>query len=88
MTSYPRETVELIPVTVTVNGAPVTTGVQLCVTPDGARPTVWEAPYELDGRIGYMLDGTLQGDKAYRVWAKVTDTPEIPVIDCGSFYLS
>jgi hypothetical protein len=78
---YPRETIEFQPVTVTVDGAAVTTGVQLCVVPHGARPTGWAAPVTLDGKIGVMVEGLTPG--LYDIWAQITSSPEIPVIDCG-----
>lgn len=83
MNVYPRETVEFLPVTVTVDGAPLTTGVEFTVTTDIARPANWAAPTVLEGAIGVMITGLAVG--TYRVWAKVTDSPEIPVIECGAF---
>jgi len=80
-TSYPRESVEFQPVTVTVDGAPVTTGVQFCITSHGLRPVTWVAPTTLDGKIGVMVTGFTPG--LYDVWAQITSSPEFPVIDCG-----
>ncbi|WP_193510498.1 hypothetical protein [Cryobacterium sp. BB736] len=80
---YPRETVEFLAVTVTVDGAPVTDNVEFCVTPVGERPELWDAPTVLDNRIGVMVQNQEPGN--YRVWARVTDNPEIPVVDCGYY---
>ena len=79
--SYPRETIEFQAVTVTVDGAVVTTGLQLCVVPHASRPTGWAAPTALAGKIGVMVEGLTPG--LYDIWAQVTSSPEIPVIDCG-----
>lgn len=92
MDSYPRETVEFVPVTITVDGVAVTSGVQFCVIPayDGDRPTVWSAATVLGNRIGFMTN-TLTATKfpaTFRVWAQVTDSPEVPVIDCGTLQLT
>lgn len=80
-TSYPRETVEFQPITITVDGTPVTTGVTVALVAHGTRPSVWLAPTTLDGKIGVMLTGLTPG--LYDVWAKVTSSPETPVVDCG-----
>ena len=79
--SYPRETVEFAPITITVDGTPVTTGITVALVGNGARPSVWVAPTTLNGKIGVMLTGLAPG--LYNVWAKITSSPEIPVIDCG-----
>lgn len=83
MNVYERETVEFIPVTVTINGDTVTEAVEFAVTVAVDRPTDWAAPVELDGRIGVMTDH--QDPGSYTVWARVTDSPEVPVIRCGSY---
>ena len=81
--SYPRETIEFQPVTVTVDGVAVTTGVEFCVVSAGARPGTWAAPTTIGGKIGVMITGLAPG--MYEVWAQITSNPEIPVIDCGTF---
>jgi len=80
-TSYPRESVEFAPVTITVDGTPVTTGVTFAVVANDTRPSTWVAPTTLDGKIGVMLTGLTPG--LYKVWGKVVSSPETPVIDCG-----
>jgi hypothetical protein len=84
--TYPRETVEFQAVSVAVDGAAVTTGVQLAVVPSGQRPDTWADPTSLDGKIGVMVDGLAVG--YWHVWAKVTSTPEQPVIFCGSLQVT
>lgn len=82
MANYPRETVEFVPVVVTVDGAPVTSGVQICLNDSPAtRPTIWVAATVLDGKTGFMVQGRSEGN--LYVWAKYTDSPEVPVIYCG-----
>jgi len=80
---YPRETVEFIPVEVTVDGETVTDGVQFCVTNRVTRPTSWISPVTLEGKIGVMTNAQPVG--VYVIWAKVTDSPEVPVIRCGEY---
>lgn len=84
--TYPRETDELQEVTVTVNGEPVTEDVEFSVTPWRDRPTTWAAPYVVDGKTGVRINALPPG--SYRVWARVTDFPEIPVVDCGMFVIA
>lgn len=86
MNRYPRETIEFIGVTVTVDGVSVTTGVGLSVTKFGIRPTIWIAPVTIDGRIGVMTE--TQDPGTYQVWARVTDSPETPVILCGQYVIT
>lgn len=83
MNTYPRETAEFQPVTVTVDGAPVTTGVQFAVVESGARPTSWTTPVTLGGKIGVMVENLDPG--TWHVWAQITSDPETPVVDCGEF---
>lgn len=81
--AYPRESVEFQPVTITLNGATITTGVMLCVVPTGSRPVTWVAPVSLSGQIGVMVSALTRG--SWTVWAQITSSPEVPVLDCGCF---
>jgi hypothetical protein len=83
MNLYPRETDEFQPVTVTVDGVAVSSGVKFSVVVTTARPLVWVDPVSLSGKIGVMVSGLAPND--YRVYAQVTSSPEIPVVDCGTF---
>lgn len=85
MNQFPRETVEFQAVAVTLDGAPVTTGVTFAVVHGNARPTTFIAPTVLGDEIGVMITGLSPG--AYRVWAKVVAAPETVVINCGSFQI-
>jgi len=87
MNSYPRETVELVPLTVTVNGTPVTSYSTAMVS-DGTRPTVWTAAVTVGGSTGVMLPGTATKADRLRIFAKITDSPEIPVMDLGTITLT
>lgn len=74
----PRETEEWIgPVTVTPADKPL----ELAILPAGERPTAddWEAPLVIDGKPGLMF--TPPGPGAYLYWARVTGTPEKPVVE-------
>lgn len=86
MATFPRETVEFQPITVTVDGATVTTGVSFAVTAPDARPATFTPATILDGRTGVMIEGLTVG--FHRVWAKVASNPETPVIDCGTIRIT
>lgn len=79
--TLPRETVEYIPVPVTLNGTVTTTGVEFAVAADGSRPSVWTAATVLSGATYVLISGLTPG--AWRVWARVSAAPETPVIECG-----
>jgi hypothetical protein len=83
LNSYPRETVEFLPVTVTVNGVVTTTGVTFADVPSGTRPVTFTTPTTLSGRIGVMVQGYPPG--ARDIYAKVASNPEVPVIYCGTY---
>ena len=85
----PRESVEFLAITLTVDGVAVTSpvGVEFALTDatDKAdRPTDdWVDAVELGDRIGIMLDGTLDPG-LYRVWGKRDSYPEVPVVECAT----
>lgn len=83
MNTYQRETVEHQPITLTVNGTPVTTGLKVCMVPAGSRPTLWADPVTVDGKPGVMIQGLSPG--VYTVYVQVTSTPETPVQVAGQF---
>lgn len=84
--TYPRETVEFQPVTVTVDAVAVTTGVTFALVADGTRPVTFNTATALGGKIGVMLTGLAPG--SWRIYAKVTSAPETPVIDCGVIFIT
>ena len=84
--AYPRESVEFQPVSVTRDGIAVTTGLSFAIVTDGQRPTTFTAATSLDGAIGVMVSGLAAG--TYRIFARLDASPEIPVIDCGYFYVT
>ena len=84
---YPRESIELVPTTVTLDGTAIVSGFELALTTGDARPTTWEAPDVAGTTSGYLLPGTLTPG-AYTLWARVTDAPEVPVIALGAFVIS
>lgn len=79
--SYPRETDELAPVTVSIDGAAVTSGIEFALTTGNERPETWTEPYVVGDASGVRVADLEPG--VWKVWAKVTDSPEIPVIECG-----
>jgi hypothetical protein len=84
--AYPRESVEFQPVTVTRDGIAVTTGLSFAIVADGARPTTFTAATILGGKAGVMVSGLARG--TYRIFAQLDASPEVPVIDCGYFYIT
>lgn len=78
MLNFPRETVEYLPLTATLDDAPTTT-FEVSVVPRGQRPTTWTpAPYLIDG----LTPGT------YEAFTRVTDNPERPVTSAGLFTIT
>jgi saccharopine dehydrogenase-like NADP-dependent oxidoreductase len=80
--TVPRETIEYIPVAVTLNGIATTTGVSFAVVADGSRPTSWTSATVLDNATYTLISGLAPG--LYNVFAKVSAAPETPVVICGS----
>lgn len=78
-----RESIEFVPVTVTLDGEPTQTGVTLAIVPVGERPEEFTDRYELDDEIGILVDGPTLGEGYFFVWYKITDNPEIPVGRAG-----
>jgi hypothetical protein len=86
MNSYERESIEFQPVTVTVDGVAVTTGVTLAIVPNGTRPTTYSTPATVAGKAGVMVQGLTPG--LHTIWAKVVGTPETVVINCGTVIIT
>lgn len=86
MNTYPRETDQFVEVDITLNGSPTTTGITFAVVPDGTRPTTFTAAKTRGQVIGVEITGLTPG--MYHVYAKATDTPYAPVIDCGVFQVT
>lgn len=88
MSSTPHESNELRIVTVLVDGQPVTSGVEVCITTLQVRPVEggWAAATVRDGKTLVRVAG-LTSD-IYRVWARVTRGDEVAVIDLGPLSLS
>ena len=76
----PRETVEYIPIEVTLNGVVTTTGVSYAIVADGSRPTSWTSATVLNGATYGLITGLSAG--TYIIWARVNAAPETPVIEC------
>lgn len=88
MNDYPRETVEYVPFeTLTVDGQ-VFTGFQFSVSKVYDRPTIWANVTTVDGQQAFLLNAPVMGPGTYKVWVKVSDAPEVPVIDAGEFRIT
>jgi hypothetical protein len=83
--AYPRESVEFQPVKVTRDGSTVTEDLSYAVVLDGHRPETFTPATIVGTDTGVMVSGLAPG--TYRIYAKMTAGPEIPVIDCGYFYI-
>ena len=69
MMRIPRESVEYLPLTITVDGVEAT-DYQVSVVPRGQRPSTWVAgPYLIDGLAPALYDA----------YVRVVDLPERPV---------
>jgi len=80
--AIPRESIEFVETTVTVNGVAVVTGVTIAVVARGVRPTVFVAPTTLNGKIGYLTP-VVALPAEFDIWAKVVSAPETPVVSLG-----
>lgn len=78
MLSFPRETVEYLPLTAQVDGEATET-FEVAVVPHGQRPTTW-SPHP------YLLDTPEPG--YYDAYTRVVDAPETPVVLAGSFIVT
>lgn len=84
--TYPRETKELQPFRVEVDGVEITEGVKVMIIRPGVRPDTdtWEDPITLDNdRLAVLVDDLELGN--WNVWAQVTTTNEEVVVLCGDF---
>lgn len=84
--AYPRESVEFQPVEVKRDGLLITTDLEFSIVPDGERPAAFAPAAIVSGNTGVIVSGLDRG--TYRIFARVTTAQEIPVIDCGYFYVT
>jgi hypothetical protein len=87
MNKYPMETTEYVTIPIKVNRVAVTTNIEYSVVPYAniqvkPRPDVWVPAVVVDNEPKWLLTPQATPGKL-QVWARVTDQPEIPVIDCG-----
>ncbi|HEY0249723.1 MAG TPA: hypothetical protein VGC45_15840 [Gryllotalpicola sp.] len=87
--AYPRGSIELVPITVLLNGVLISDGVELAVVPVGTPlPITSWAPLDHAGEaVGRLLTGD-ETPGGYLVYARVTDTPEKPIIRAGSISIT
>jgi len=77
----PRETKELIPVEVTVDGVPTTTGIKFAIVSPDQRPTTWVSATVIDSQTLVQVESLTPGE--YTVYAQVTNGAEVAVIEAG-----
>ena len=83
---YPKETKELQPFQVQVDGVNVTEGVKVAVIRPQTRPVTldWQDPVVLTtGGLAVLVDQLELG--VWNVWAQVTTDDEVAVVYCGDF---
>ena len=68
---------------ITVDDVPVTTGIEYCVARSGTRPAAWSPASTLAGKTGVLVAGPTIGPGTFTVWARITSTPEVVVLNCG-----
>lgn len=74
----PRESVELVALTVTADGAPVV-GYTVQAAAHGTRPTgPWVAPATAGADTGYLVAGLPVG--LHGIWVRYVSAPETPVL--------
>jgi hypothetical protein len=81
--TFERESVEFQPIVVTRDGVPVTTGLSTCITQLGMRPVNFTSAVTVGTQVGCMVSGLTVG--TYNVWVQISDSPETPVKNAGSF---
>lgn len=86
MNIYPRESVEFQPVPIYKDGILKVTDIEYSIVGENERPGVYAAAATLAGATGFLVGTYTEG--TYRVWARITDSPETPVLDCGIFGIS
>ena len=82
---YQRETYEFQPINISVNGSAVTAGVEATIVELGARPSTWGTVTTIGTAIGVMVSGTALGVGTFEVYARISDSPEVPVLNAGTF---
>lgn len=81
--TFERESVEFQPIVVTRDGVTITSGIATCIAQLGTRPVTFIPSVTVGTQIGCMVGGLTVG--TYNVWVQITDNPEIPVKNAGSF---
>lgn len=97
--SYPRETRDFVPfVALMMNGVAVTDqhgrligsapDVEYAVVPELSRPTTFVDVEQVDGMLGFKVDGPTLGRGVYKVYVRVAGGSLVPVVEAGSFRLT
>jgi hypothetical protein len=84
--TFPRETIEFLPVPIKVDNVLVTTGIEFCIVLGDARPTIWIPAVTQSGKIGVMIQGLNPG--TYHIFARVTASPDFAVMNTGFIYIT
>jgi hypothetical protein len=85
MNTYPRETTEFLPITITQDGEPITT-YQVAITKQGTRPAAWAPPTFLNTGPGVLISNLPPG--IHTIWARIPGTPETPVLEAGNIHIT
>ena len=84
---YPSDTSEWAAVVVTVNDVVVTTSVEFAIQPTGSTADkTWVTAVIRDGKTGLDIADLTPG--FWDISARVTDAPDVIVIDCGTIEMT
>jgi hypothetical protein len=86
LVSVQRESVEFIPIHVVSPDTIATDTIQYALTTGRDRPTTWSPVISLDGQVGF-LTGPHSTPTVYKVWVRIDDNPEIPVLHAGELLI-
>lgn len=91
---YPLGSIEFQPILVTRDNVVITSGVSFAVIALNTAPasadwfsaTVLPTAAYPSGATGFLTGSYAAG--TWAVWAKISDSPETPIINCGTFQIS
>ena len=88
---FPRETIELIPLTVTVGTSATTSYTVACVASSASRPISggsFTSPTTAGTDLGYLVNGPTLGAGQFAGFVKIDSNPEDPVIPAFTLTLT
>lgn len=86
MNQYPRESVEFQPAPMYKDGIITLISIEYSIVGENERPGTYIAATTLAGKTGFLVGS--YGVGVHRVWGRITDNPEVPVLDLGTFEIT